>query len=555
MHIYVLYNQSNRKMTEKQISLPQVNKPANDTTEISWEDLFTQLKDLSVIDIQPRCDNLDNSKKLEPDKDLPKNDTHESIETKQTKVSKYQNLENTLIIQDTKQTGICNACGDQLYSSGSFLVCKSCGLELQGTSNQTNEDYSASAQNECNVNDKGFISMRVIGKGSYGYNRNLLKSCANYSQYRKMNTLKEMHNWNAQSTTNHLPKNVIEEANNMFAKIKEKGHVYRKDVKKGVQSACLYYACYNNNISKTPNEIAQIVGIAEKFHSSGDRILRDLNERRVIDLPAKVDPIVDYVERYFELLNINKKYRDFVLDLIYQANKEKLHVLCDSKNNTKCIGAIYMLIDRVPELRKSIDKDTIDKECEISKTTFMKYYILLCKYYRKFVPIFAKHKIPMKLEWKESISDIIEKTKKGTLVDDHKFTIKRHKKNIDLKKTVTVIKRSGVKSDPNKKPNTDIVKIDTLPNRRKIKVIRKKNVDVYTEKNINENKGEVIDESISSRMNKINSLFENNTTDGRSNSKTKKKVPIKKITGKKIFKSKIFMPPTKLKLKPNRYKK
>jgi uncharacterized membrane protein YeiH len=76
-------------------------------------------------------------------------------------------------------------------------------------------------------------------------------------------------------------------------------YVFRKDVKKGVQGACLYYTCHQNGISKTPFEIAKIVGIAEKFLSSGDRILSDLNERGIIQIP-KIDSIPSYINRYFE---------------------------------------------------------------------------------------------------------------------------------------------------------------------------------------------------------------------------------------------------------------
>ena len=342
----------------------------------NWDDLFEQLSEPIETDI-----NLNVYNKQEDDK-------------------KYQDLEVNIKIVETRQSNSCEKCGGLIVISNNMLLCKGCGLETEQIVAMAGDDTTTGI-NDSNVNDKGFISMRITGKGSYSYNRNLLKSCANYSQYRKMNSLKEMHNWNSQSSNLKLPKNIMEEANNMFAKIKEKGHVYRKDVKKGVQSACLYYACYNNGISKTPNEIAQVANIAEKFHSTGDRILRDLNERGIIELPKKINPILDYVNRYFEILKIPLEYKRFVLEIIYLADREKLHVLCDSKNNTKCIGSIYMLIDRVKTL--NIIKERIDKDCDISKTTFIKYYNLLCRYYRKFIHVFIKHEIPLKQEW---INDI-----------------------------------------------------------------------------------------------------------------------------------------------------
>lgn len=409
--------------SNKPMSLPTETQQTQQTN--SWDDIFKQLEE----PIQPteitkhyisnkfRQDNLEDMPVLTPDR------RKDNIN--------YTTMEPVINVSSTRITG-CYECGGQVLVNGNLLICQSCGVEMQGMSGATDETYSAVAPTDCSVNEKGFMSMKIIGKGAYGYNRSLLKSCANYNQYRKMNTLKEMHGWNAQNLDKQLPKNVIEEANNMIAKIKEHGHVFRKDVKKGIQSSCIYYACYNNGISRTPSELAQFVGIAEKFHSSGDRYLRDLNERGIIELPDKVDPIVDYVERYMELLGIDKKYKDFVLDIITVADREKLHVLCDSKNNTKAIGAIYLLIDRVPELRKSIPKERIDKECEISKTTFVKYYSLLCKYYRKFVPIFVKHQIPMKPEWKENIEEVIDNSKNG--IDTDVVVVKKVRANKKITK-------------------------------------------------------------------------------------------------------------------------
>jgi len=320
-------------------------------------------------------------------------------------------LEANITYKQEKKTLSCYSCGGNLKTKNNVMICQDCGLEIQNAVVSTNEDESTTVSQDSNVNDKGFVSMKVVGAGSYGLNKSLLQNCADYTRYRKMTTLKEMHNWNAQSDNHYLPKNIIEEANEMFATIKDHNYVFRKDVKKGVQGACLYYACHLNGISRTPAEISKIVGIAEKFLSAGDRHLRDLNERGIIKIPAKINAINSYINRYFELLKIPVKYKGFVLEMIEQADEDRLHVLYDSKSNTKCIGTIYMLIDRIPELKKQIDKDRIEKDCEISKTTFIKYYTMLCKYYRKFAHIFAKYQIKMKSEWREDITDVKPKTK------------------------------------------------------------------------------------------------------------------------------------------------
>lgn len=392
-----------------------------DTNVPSWDTLQSELNDLSNV---TEINTLDLCTLANPD-------------------DKF-NMETNIKITDLRTEG-CYSCGGRLFSKGSILTCQSCGLEIPGglvASADEDHNIVAGLNTDCNVNNKGFVSIKIIGKGSYGMNRNMMKNCANYKTYRTMATLKEMHNWNSQSSGKQLPKNIIEETNRMFATIKDHGLVYRKNVKRGVQAACLYYICHINGISKTPTEIAQIASIDEKFLSMGDRILRDLNERRIITIPGRINSIPSYIDRYFELLGISPKYKQFVIDIIEQADADHLHVLHDSKNNTKCIGTIYLLIERVPYLRKKIDKEQVEKECSISKTTFVKYYTMLCKFYRRFAHCFAKHGIKMKREWKEKVDNLATDVKPRILHSKRKYM----KRNLDAPD----VKVSDLDMDDNK---------------------------------------------------------------------------------------------------------
>lgn len=326
-----------------------------------------------------------------------------SLDNAPTPINDWQVLnafESDEIKIKTKKINKCRICSGDLYLSVNILTCQSCGVESHNYSNITEEEYSTSAITDCNVNSNGFISMRITGPGSYGYNRALLKTSANYEKYRKINMLKDMTSWNNNSVKHHMPKNIMLEVNDDFDKIKKHGYVFRKDGKKGVISALLYYKCYAHGISKTPGEIAQFSGIEEKFHSQGDRILHDLAERGIIQIPHKVNPIIDYIERYMELLDIDKCYKQFIIDLINRAEVKHIHVLHDSKANTKAVGAIYILVDRVPKLRDRITKDIIEKECGISKTTFLRYYNIIHTYYKKVKKVFKKHKMPMPSNWR-----------------------------------------------------------------------------------------------------------------------------------------------------------
>lgn len=310
-------------------------------------------------------------------------------------------LDNDITFSNTMNTSHCSSCNATLYKVGSSLVCKKCGLEEQNTNNFDEEDYSTSAVYDGNVRTEGFLAFKLTGKGSYGNQRSMLKTCASYKKYRKSTVLKDLKNWNIHSDI-HIPKNVITEANEMFAVIKDNGYVFRKDGKKGVLSACLYYACHNNGISKTPYEISKFYDIEEKFHSFGIRILQALNALDIIKIPEKINPIISYISRYMTALDIPIKYTQFVIDLIEKAEEKKIHIIHDNKNNSKVVGAIYMLIERVPELRDRISKEIIEKECKISKTTFLRYYKILCKYHNRLRNVFKRHHISMKKEWRRN---------------------------------------------------------------------------------------------------------------------------------------------------------
>lgn len=298
-------------------------------------------------------------------------------------------------------------CGESMVNENNALVCLKCGLTLACSSSCTDEQYNETRKNTS-------TQMRIIGSGSKAYGqKKALQRTSDYKEYRDVISHKNLININSNSLTNkRLPKAVLDYATHMFSLVQQHGCVVRMDVKTGVLSGCLYYACYLNNISKTPAEIASMTGVAERFLSMGERILRDLAERGVLDLPERVNPISDYITRYMEMLNIDKKYLQFVCEIIEVAGRNKLHVLSDSRNTTKCIGALYMLIERVPELRKTITDERIIKTCIISKTTYMKYANICWKFYKKFVPCFVKHQIPMKNAWRESNTKYYKPVKK-----------------------------------------------------------------------------------------------------------------------------------------------
>lgn len=293
---------------------------------------------------------------------------------------------------------MCPICKIDCKKDNNVLCCFKCGYEKE--LEISNNKYSFSYSTSHNTCDNSFISFKIVGKNSYSYHKSLLKTCANYSKYSQNNIIRELKELVYQHKGNKIPKNIIQLAADMFNNIKSYGKVYRGDSKKGVMVSCLYYACRINKITKTPRYLCNLTKTPDKYLSQGERIVHDFIERRLINLPLLDDPKRDYISQYFELLKLPKQYEEFCFELILRAEKKKLHIIKDSRDTTKCAGVIYMLCRRIPELRK-ITKEDIELNCDVSKTTFIRYYNLLWEYYKKIKKTYKIYKIPMPVEWRK----------------------------------------------------------------------------------------------------------------------------------------------------------
>jgi transcription initiation factor TFIIIB Brf1 subunit/transcription initiation factor TFIIB len=306
------------------------------------------------------------------------------------------NIDTTL--EDEHNT--CPQCQIKTQVSEGVICCSQCGY-TKIVMNHISNHYSASLDKDHNTAKDSFMSFKVVGKNAYGYQRSLLKTCSNYKAFSKNTNKKDLHNFVFQYEGKKIPKNVIDVAVEMFSEIKEAGYVFRGNGKRGVTGACLFYACVMKGITKTPREIASVMKIEERFLSSGDRVLQELNELCVIKIPTNFDPLRHYVHQYFPSLKIPSKYEEFIIDIIQRAEQKNIHIRNDSRMTTKCVGAIYLLTTRVPSLNY-ITKEDIVRECsKISKSTFIRYFNLLCENQKKIRHVFKRHGINMPLEWKE----------------------------------------------------------------------------------------------------------------------------------------------------------
>ena len=293
----------------------------------------------------------------------------------------------------------CSICDIECVIEGNTLVCMKCGVE-KAIEADNNNNYSASYSLTHNTSDNSFISFKFTGKGSYSYHKSFLKTCADYSKYSNNNTNRELENLIYQFKGNKIPKDVTTMAADMFNDIRSTGKVFRGDSKKGIMVACVYYACRIKKITKTPRYLCNLTNTPDKYLSQGERILQDLIERKVVNIPELGDPKLDYISQYFEALKIPEKHKPFAIALIERSQHKSLHIIKDSRDTTKCAGTVYMLCQRIRSLRH-ITKEQIEDKCDVSFTTFNRYFNLLNDNHRKLKKVFVRHKVPMPTDWRD----------------------------------------------------------------------------------------------------------------------------------------------------------
>ncbi len=313
--------------------------------------------------------------------------------------------------QTEPKLNLCPTCNiAETEEIDNVFYCKSCGLERDVQS--AVEDNNSSSFGNYNVNTDYSLSFKMIGKNAFNYNKNMMSASSDYTKQAKSNILKEYMNI-IEGSSISISKNVILLSTNLFLEIKNaSSEVYRKDTKKGIMAVCLYNTCYHNEMAKTIPEIISIFKITLKIYNNGDKKIRELKEKKIIVF-EDINTTEDHLERYLELLKIDKKWKVFILEIIEKANSAKLHIIYDTKQDTRCIGVIYLLCDRHPDY-KHITKEVIEKICSSSKNTFTKYCNnVIYNFYKKYRNIFKKYGVPMKKEWKKNYVKQIEIPKKG----------------------------------------------------------------------------------------------------------------------------------------------
>jgi transcription initiation factor TFIIIB Brf1 subunit/transcription initiation factor TFIIB len=305
---------------------------------------------------------------------------------------------------------ICPDCNVRMQPMKDSFQCTMCGRDKKVL--LVGGEYSTSIIDNYNTNNSGSPGIKITGDNSYKYNKGLYATISSdYKKVQSNNTNRQLNRFNAQSKCVKLPIVILKEATELYCQVQQ--HiVLRGNGRKGGLGSCISFVCNRRGITKKPKVIAEFLGIDESFLSKGDKKLRSLCAEGKIDIPIHHDPTDDYLLQYFEALSIDGKYKPFMSDVIKRAAQPDALLGNNSRISTRCAGVIYMLS---MQENLSISKSNIATSCDISVSTFVRYYHFLMKNRKLLKPIFIKYGIkPLskKTATKKNVTNMKAKSEK-----------------------------------------------------------------------------------------------------------------------------------------------
>jgi len=267
----------------------------------------------------------------------------------------------------------CNECNIQMQPNiNNTLTCPSCGYIK--TVIIENLEYEPSMTGY-NTNENYHIPIKCIGKNSFQYQKYLRNNTSQYSIIQETSIKRILEKLNYKSDNFIIPKNIISNVLIQYKKIRETSKIHRGEILKGILGSLLYYECLKEGIIRKPKEFAKWYDISENDLSKGDKILRDLAETGIIELPLNKDYNDEYIESYLKRMDLDIKYSTLLIELLDKINQHKIGNP-NARLSTKISALIFLLII---SKKYQISTETISEEFDISISTFKTFYMEIYK--------------------------------------------------------------------------------------------------------------------------------------------------------------------------------
>ena len=278
----------------------------------------------------------------------------------------------------------CNTNTLVFYDGGTF--CNICG-ELQNVQYNQDQEYRYYGENDSKSSDPTRVGMPInnllpkssmgtsiavnVGRDKYTINRILQYHQWFKMPYEERSLYKDYEIISSKSLNLALPQMIIEEAKKNYKKIREKS-LNRGSNRRGLEAACIYFACKNENVPRSSKEIAKEFNIDIKDISKGIKkfteIMYYVNEEKREEEISTINPI-DFINRYCSRLKLNQDIKYLCEFVILKAITTKL--VEENTPSSIAAGCIYLVCILT---KQDINKQLISSICNVSEVTIGKCY-------------------------------------------------------------------------------------------------------------------------------------------------------------------------------------
>ncbi|MDO5850828.1 MAG: TFIIB-type zinc ribbon-containing protein [Methanobacteriaceae archaeon] len=161
-----------------------------------------------------------------------------------------------------------------------------------------------------------------------------------------------------------LPSNVRELSGTYYRKVLNLGLVHGRSIDDMI-SACVYISCQKLHISRTYDEIAEVLGVKTKVLARNSKLIKSkLNIKYTPTSPS------EYVPRYISNLGLSSEVERKSLDILYQIKDKNI----SGKPSALAASAIYLACSILSE---KVTQEKIAESTNISPVTIRKRYKII----------------------------------------------------------------------------------------------------------------------------------------------------------------------------------
>lgn len=279
---------------------------------------------------------------------------------------------------------VCPDCDTNMETDiNNSLTCKGCGF-IKQISTENNE-YEPS-MNGYNTNGNFHIPIKCVGANSFQYQKQLRNSTSQYSVVQETNLRRRLDRLNFNSSGLFIPKAVIEKVVTQYKVIRETDKIHRGDIFNGIIGSLIYYECLKSGIVRKHKEISDWFNISESDLSKGDKIIRFLEEKKILSLPIYENNNAKYIKSYLLRSKMSLDY-GFFMEKLLDIIEEKKIGNHNARLSTKVSAILYLIflsnksetenvfsLGKLEPVTNTISPDNIAKEFSISASTFKTFY-------------------------------------------------------------------------------------------------------------------------------------------------------------------------------------